>query len=133
MQPILRQIYPLLLLILLIPSITVAQDCSKTIRENKRISGIQIAATNQLAVVIRGAYTYSVEFFTDEKGIFARFTSLGGIEFNQDDQVVFVDASGQEKAYKFIGLDERLPGTVPTHQNNLRLDLEATTGHPAPR
>ncbi len=126
MQPLTRLLYPILLLITLLPSISTAQDCSKIIKENKKITGTQIASTSQLAVVIRGGYTYFIEFFTNEKGIFAKFTSQGGIEFNQDDQVVFVDAGGKERAYKFTGMDELVPGAVPTHRNNLRLDLEAT-------
>src|SRR5690349_4686025 len=126
MQPFIRNFYPILLLIALFPGLSKAQDCSKTIKENKKITGIQIANTAQLAIVIRGGYTYFVEFFTNEKGIFAKFTSQGGIEFNQDDQVVFVDATGKERAYKFTGMDELMPGAVPTHRNNLRLDLDAT-------
>ena len=102
-----------------------AQDCASVIKENKKISGIQIANSASLTVVVRGGYNYSIEFFTNEKGIFARMTSVGGIEFNQDDQVAFIDATGKEQSYKFIGMDELMTGTVPTHRNNLRLDLEA--------
>ncbi len=126
MQPFIRIVYPFLLLLFLFPAVTFGQDCSKVIKENKKISGIQIASSSQLAVVIRSGYTYFIEFYTNEKGVFAKFTSQGGIEFNQDDQVVFVDAAGRERAYKFTGMDELLPGAVPTHRNNLKLDLEAT-------
>ena len=125
MQLLYRLLLPILLPILLIPGFATAQDCAKNIKENKKISGVQIANTSQLAVVVRGGYTYFIEFFANEKGVFAKFVSQGGIEFNQDDQVVFVDASGKEKAYKFTGMDELMPGAVPTHRNNLRLDLEA--------
>ena len=81
-----------------------SQDCSSAIKENKKISGIQIAHSAQLTVVVRGSYNYAINFFTNEKGIFARMTSVGGIEFNQDDQVVFIDDKGQERSYKFIGM-----------------------------
>lgn len=125
MQPFSRILLLLTLLAFSFSQGIQAQDCSKIIKENKKISGIQIANTANLSVVIRGGYTYFVEFFTNEKGIFARFTSQGGIEFNQDDQVVFVDANGKEKAYKFTGMDELIAGAVPTHRNNLRLDMAA--------
>ncbi|HMX40880.1 MAG TPA: cell envelope integrity protein TolA, partial [Saprospiraceae bacterium] len=102
-----------------------AQDCASNIKENKKISGIQFVQTTTLTIIVRGNYNYAIEYFTNEKGIFARMVSVGGIEFNQDDQVVFVDASGNERAYRFMGMDELVPGSVPTHRNNLRLDLEA--------
>lgn len=102
-----------------------AQDCSSSILENKKISGLQIVRTEMVTIVVRGGYNYGMEFFTDEKGIYARMTSVGGIEFNQDDQVVFVDFTGKERAYKFVNLGEVVPGNVPTHRNNLRLDLDA--------
>ena len=102
-----------------------AQDCSGVIKENKKISGVQIVRSDLITIVVRGGYNYGIEFFTDEKGIYARMTSVGGIEFNQDDQVAFVDFSGKERIYKFINLGEVVPGNVPTHRNNLQLDLEA--------
>lgn len=123
MTPFLR--YATLLITLLINSTIQAQDCSGIIQENKKISGIQIVRTDLVTIVVRGGYNYGIEFFTDEKGIYARMTSVGGIEFNQDDQVVFVDFTGKERAYKFINLGEVVPGNVPTHRNNLQLDLEA--------
>ena len=125
MQPFFRVLSIFLLLAFFSPHALQAQDCSKVIKENKKISGVQIANASTLSVVIRGGYTYFIEFFTNEKGIYARFTSQGGIEFNQDDQVVFVDAGGKERAYKFSGMDELIAGAVPTHRNNLRLDMDA--------
>lgn len=35
---------------------------------------------------------------------------------DQDDQVVFVDAVGKERAYKFTGMDELVAGAVPAPQ-----------------
>lgn len=116
---------PIFLLLLLVASNSKAQDCSPVIKENKKISGIQIVRTDLITIVVRGGYNYGIEFFTDEKGIYARMTSAGGIEFNQDDQVQFVDFTGKERIYKFVSLGEVVPGNVPTHRNNLQLDLEA--------
>ncbi|HNM25828.1 MAG TPA: hypothetical protein PKL15_10375, partial [Saprospiraceae bacterium] len=102
-----------------------AQDCNSVILENKKISGTQIVRTSSLTIVVRGSYNYSIEFFTDEKGVFARMISQGGIEFNQDDLVIFVDNTGREQTYKFFSMGEVGTGSVPTHKNNLRLDLDA--------
>ena len=99
MQPFSRLLSFILLLAFASSQNLQAQDCSKVIKENKKISGIQLANTSTLSVVIRGGYTYFIEFFTNEKGIFAKFTSQGAIEFNQDNQVVFVEAAGKERAY----------------------------------
>jgi hypothetical protein len=114
-----------LFLCLLFPTFSFAQDCSALIKENKKIAGTQIMNTAVLTIIVRGAYSYSINYFANEKGIFARFTSTGGIEFNQDDQVVFVDSTGVERIYKFNSMDELAPGAVPTHRNNLLLDINA--------
>ena len=106
-------------------NLLVGQDCASLLVENKKINQTQIARTKPITVVVRGSYNYTIEFFSDEKGLFARLTSIGGIEFNQDDQVVFVDLNGNERAYKFASLGEVGTGSVPTHRNNLRLDLDA--------
>ena len=124
MIPFLRYTLSILITIYLFQPMY-GQDCTSTIKENKKISGLQIVRTDMVTIVVRGGYNYALEFYTDEKGIYGRMTSVGGIEFNQDDQVVFVDFTGQERAYKFISLGEVVPGNVPTHRNNLKLDLEA--------
>jgi hypothetical protein len=126
MRPIFRLITLATLFLTLGFTSGFAQDCGKVIKENKKVNGIQSASTSQLSIVIRSGYIYFLELFTDETGIYARLTSQGGIEFNRDDQVVFVDAGGQERAFKFIGNDERVPGSsVPTHKNKLGLDTES--------
>jgi hypothetical protein len=78
-----------------------------------------------MELIIRGGYKYGIDFFSNEKGVFGRITSFGGIELNQDDQVVFVDNTGKEMAYKYINLGEVVAGAVPTHRNNLQIDLDA--------
>ena len=125
MQLSFRRLFPIILCSSFQIASLFSQDCGILVKENKKVNNIQIVSTASLTVVVRGSYNYSIEFFTNEKGIFGRMTSVGGIEFNQDDQVVFVDVNNKEQAYRFIGMDELLPGTVPTHRNNLRLDLEA--------
>ncbi|MFN7833847.1 MAG: hypothetical protein ACK5Q2_17845, partial [Bacteroidota bacterium] len=126
MRPIIRLITVTTLFCSLVFTSVFAQDCGKVIKENKKVSGVQFASTSQLSIVIRSGYIYFLELFTDETGIYARLTSQGGIEFNRDDQVVFVDAGGQERAFKFVGNDERVPGaSVPTHKNKLGLDTES--------
>ncbi|MEZ4919618.1 MAG: hypothetical protein R2792_11000 [Saprospiraceae bacterium] len=102
-----------------------SQDCSKQIIDNKKHSGVHLLVSTNLAIVVRAKYTYQMQIFSNEKGVFARMTSVGGIEFNQDDQVVFFDVAGNERAYRFVNMDEVLPGAVPSHRNNLQIDLEA--------
>ena len=110
MYPIIKANYSWLLLcgLFALGTPVGAQDCTTIIKENKKIAGVQIVRSGTVTFVVRGNYNYGIEFFTDEKGIFARLISTGGIEFNQDDQVVFVDASGVERAYKFVGLDNTI-------------------------
>ena len=125
MQIILRKLILASFILFVASNSLSAQDCQKWIVENKKINEFQITRTKPITVVVRSSYTYSIELFSNEKGLFARMTSIGGIEFNQDDQVVFVDASGYERAYKFVNMGEVGTGSVPTYRNNLRLDKEA--------
>ncbi len=106
-------------------AIKAQSDCSKLVPESKKLNGVQLTRSVAATFIVRGSYSYTVEFFTDEKGVFARITSIGGVDFNQDDQFVFIDANGSEKAYKFITLAEEIPGSTPTHRNTLHLDIPA--------
>ncbi|MBK8557516.1 MAG: hypothetical protein IPL65_17975 [Lewinellaceae bacterium] len=120
-----RPLLSLFLLLLLSSSSLFSQDCASVMTDNKKIGGVQFISTNNLTIVVRARYSYQMQIFANEKGIFGRMTSIGGIEFNQDDQVLFADANGVERSYRFVNMDEVLPGSVPSHRNILQLDKEA--------
>jgi len=79
-----------------------AQDCSRTIVDNKTINGTQVLKTEQVTLVVRGTYSYGIELMSDEKGITARFFSKGGVTFNLNDEIIFMDGNKNRKSYRFI-------------------------------
>ena len=101
-----------------------SQDCTTIIKENKKIAGVQIVRSGTVTFVVRGNYNYGIEFFTDEKGIFARLISTGGIEFNQDDQVVFamrkVADSQLEKRLEELSIQQKKPSAAGMNDHRSR-------------
>ncbi len=95
-------------------------DCPIII-ENKKINGIQFVRTDSRLIIMRGNYSYTITFFNDKSRIFAQIISTGSFGLNLDDQVVFINSSGQEKTFKFvnIGLYEKMK-----NRNNLQIDRE---------
>ena len=103
-----------------------AQDCTVHINEDKVIGGTHILRSHQKTLVVRGNYSYSVMLSSDEKGITALMISNGGIEFNQDDEVIFMDANKTRRSYRFVGMGEvNTERGVPIHSNVLQLDVAA--------
>jgi len=103
-----------------------AQDCSRVIASNKTIDGTQILKTNQVTLVVRGTYSYGIELINDEKGITARMFSKGGVSFNQNDEIIFMDGNKNRKSYRFIEANKsKKQGETPVNENLLQLDLAA--------
>jgi hypothetical protein len=118
---------PLFILFLLV-GITIpnlqAQSCNDYIAEDRTIAGLHLVTTVPQTIVIRGNYTYSMQIFSDQKGILARVFSKGGVDFNQGDEIIFIDATGVRKAYRFIEMGElNQEGNTPVFSNVLQLDL----------
>ena len=103
-----------------------AQDCSKFIAQNKTVNGTQILTSQQFTVIVRGSYSYAFSFQSDERGLTANVYSKGGVTFNKDDEIIFLDANQTRKSYRFIDIGyKEKQGTTPVHSNILQLDLEA--------
>ncbi len=103
-----------------------AQNCDQIIADNRMLKGIQLLTTQQFTLIIRGTYSYSIEFINDELGITAKMFSKGGVQFNRDDEIIFMDANRNRKSYRFINMNViEKQGNTPVHQNILQLDLAA--------
>ena len=103
-----------------------AQNCSSVITDDRTVAGTHLLRTAPETVVVRGNYSYSIEFSNEVKGVVGVVYSKGGEVFNQDDEIIFMDGSGTRKSYRFIEMGEmtRQSGT-PVHKNVLQLDLAA--------
>ncbi|MEL6973077.1 MAG: hypothetical protein AAFO02_23135, partial [Bacteroidota bacterium] len=103
-----------------------AQTCDQHIADDRIIAGTHILRSVQTTMVVRGNYSYALALMSDDKGITARMESSGGIEFNQDDEVIFMDANQVRRSYRFIGMGEmERQGGIPVHTNLLQLDMTA--------
>ncbi|MFN7119815.1 MAG: hypothetical protein ACK4TA_23680, partial [Saprospiraceae bacterium] len=103
-----------------------AQDCTAFITKNVTIGGKHIVQSQSQVLVVRGSYSYSLEFISDEKGITAKVFSKGGVELNQEDEVIFVDSNNVRRSYRFIEMVELTKeGNMPVYQNLLQLNLAA--------
>jgi len=103
-----------------------AQNCTNVIKDDRIISGTHILKTNPVTLVVRGNYTYSIMLMSDSKGITAKMFSKGGVSFNQDDEIIFMDNTSQRKSYRFIETGELKRGKgTPTYENILALDMAA--------
>jgi hypothetical protein len=108
-------LWALLFLIAGTSSIT-AQNCASVINENKKVAGLHLLTTKPITIVVRGDYSYSLNFANTEDGIVARVFSKAGQEFNQDDEFIFVDKSNTRKSYRFIEMGEvDKEGNVPVY------------------
>ena len=103
-----------------------AQDCSALVPVSKVIGGSTVVYSSKVLLVVRGNYSYSIEFSNDDKGIIARVTSIAGDEINQDDHVVFVNPLNEKRTFRFTGLGEVVKtGATTGRVNTLQLDLPA--------
>ncbi|MFT4972408.1 MAG: hypothetical protein ACI9JY_001612, partial [Saprospiraceae bacterium] len=122
-----KKLFTLLLLGLILPTVYVsAQSCATIIADNRNVGGIQLLRTFPETMVVRGNYSYSIEFSNEEKGVVGVVFSKGGELFNQDDELIFTDGSGNRKTYRFIEMGEMTrQRNAPVHKNILQLDLAA--------
>ena len=114
----------LLIAYCLLPIRISAQNCSGFVVDNRTVGTTHYLRTATMQMVFRGDYSYDMEFFNNEKGVRARVTSKNGVEFNQGDELIFVDANNQRKTYRFIEMGD-VVGRV--YQNVLQLDVAAMT------
>ena len=101
-------------------------QCEALIVEDKVIDGTHVLRTINQTLVVRGNYTYSMELRSNSKGITAKLFSKAGVEFNQDDEIIFMDDNGMRRSYRFVGMGEmEREGGTPVYHNILQLDLAA--------
>ena len=118
--------YLLLLLVSLSLGQVFAQNCSSFIADDRIIGGTHLLKTHPQTLVVRGNYSYSIELITDEKGVLGRVYSKGGVDFNQGDEIIFMDGTSTRKAYRFIEMGEmKTESGTPIHVNLLQLDVAA--------
>jgi hypothetical protein len=88
------------------------------------VGGTQLLKTIPEVIIVRGTYTYSVDFRNERNGIFARVYSKGGEIFNQNDELIFIDDKNTRRSFRFVEMGEMsTDGGTPAHQNTLALDL----------
>jgi hypothetical protein len=103
-----------------------AQECNALIVRNVNIGGTHIVQTVSQVLVVRGNYSYSIELLNDDKGLRAKIISKSGVEFNQEDEIIFVDSTMERRSYRFVEMGEMITdGSVPIYQNVLQLNMTA--------
>ncbi|MEM1217664.1 MAG: hypothetical protein AAGH79_02075 [Bacteroidota bacterium] len=118
--------YLLLLLVSLSLGQTYAQNCSSFIADDRVIGGTHLLKTHPQTLVVRGNYSYSIELLTDDKGVLGKMYSKAGVDFNQGDEIIFMDDKSTRKAYRFIEMGEmKAESGTPVHVNLLQLDVAA--------
>ena len=104
----------------------IAQGCDQHIADDRILGGTHVLRSVQTTLVVRGNYSYAISLMSDDKGITAKMESSGGIEFNLDDEVIFMDANQLRRSYRFIGMGEmERQGGIPVQTNILQLDMTA--------
>ena len=109
----------------LIPLSIGAQNCGGLLPDNRVVGNTHYLRSSSITMIIRGDYSYNIEFFNNEKGVHARVTSKNGIELNQNDEIIFADANNNRKTYRFIEMGDLI--SPKTYQNVLQLDVAATS------
>ena len=103
-----------------------SQNCEGKIIEDKVVGGTQLLKAVPEVIIVRGTYTYSLDFRNERNGLFARVYSKGGEIFNQNDELIFIDEKSTRRSFRFVEMGEMAKeGSTPTHQNTLALDLSA--------
>ncbi|MFK7936094.1 MAG: hypothetical protein AB8G22_21450 [Saprospiraceae bacterium] len=103
-----------------------AQNCSGVIADDRKINGVHRLQTEVQTLVVRGNYSYSLELMSGAKGVIAKVYSKSGVEFNQGDEIIFMDANRTRRSYRFINMGElKREGATPVHINTLQMDLAA--------
>ena len=99
-----------------------AQNCSGMIIDNRVVGNTHFLRAATMTLIVRGDYSYELEFSNNEKGVSARITSKNGVEFNQGDEMIFVDVNNTRKTYRFVEMGD-VRGRI--FQNVLQLDMPA--------
>ncbi len=123
-----RKLFILSLTLAFMPAFSslAAQDCGPFIEKELNVGGLHMLRTIPLTIVIRGTYTYSIQLTNDEKGLRAKVISRGGVEFNQDDEIIFMDVNTVRKGYRFVGAGETKDDNgTPEYINYLQINLAA--------
>ena len=103
-----------------------SQSCDALIAEYKIIGGAHLLRSHPATLVVRGSYTYSLELMSSDKGITAKIYSKGGVEFNQDDELIFMDINQNRRSFRFVEMGEmNMDRGTPIHMNVVQLDLKA--------
>ena len=103
-----------------------SQSCDALIAEDKIIGGAHLLRSHPATLVVRGSYTYSLELMSSDKGITAKIYSKGGVEFNQDDELIFMDINQNRRSFRFVEMGEmNMDRGTPIHMNVVQLDLKA--------
>jgi hypothetical protein len=125
-QTAMKSVQLICLFMAFLPPLKMSAQCESQIVEDRVIEGTHTLRTMNQTLVVRGNYTYSMELISDKKGITAKVYSKAGVEFNQDDEIIFMDDNTVRRAYRFIGaLEASQEGATPVYTNILQLDLAA--------
>ena len=89
------------------------------------VQNTQYLRSENIPLVIRSNFTYSLELINREKGIMAKISSKGGEILNKDDEVIFWDLNQVRHAFRFVEVGQRSTGQLNTYENILMLDIEA--------
>ena len=101
-------------------------QCANLITDDRVLDGTHILKTTTQTLVVRGKYSYSISLQSGTRGITARMFSKAGVEFNQDDEIIFMDVNQQRRSYRFIDIGEmKREGVTPVYHNLLQLDMAA--------
>ncbi|MBK7343354.1 MAG: hypothetical protein IPJ06_09860 [Saprospiraceae bacterium] len=115
----------LLVFLLLSFARSIGQNCDAIIVEDRMVQNTQYLRSENIPLVIRSNFTYSLELVNREKGIMAKVSSKGGEILNKDDEVIFWDLNQVRHAFRFVEMGQRSTGQMNTYENVLLLDLEA--------
>ena len=101
-------------------------QCSDIIKSAQPFEDMVMVKTNWQFLVVRGSYTYGLDLENTEDGIIANFTSKGGVELDEGDEIIFADAAHNREPYRFVAMGEvHSEGGMPLNTNVLQLDKAA--------
>jgi len=121
-----KYIYSLVLFISLFTTYELHAQCSDIIKSTQPFEDMVMVKTNWQFLVVRGSYTYGLDLENTEDGIIANFTSKGGVELEEGDEIIFADAAQNREPYRFVGMGKvHSEGGLPLNTNILQLDEAA--------
>jgi len=102
------------------------QSCDEFIDEVTNLDGIPHVRTIVLTVVSRFNYEYSIEFLSDDKGIYGGMRSKGGVALNQGDELILADSGNVRMAFQFFEFEQTvIEGDTPLSRNFFQMDKAA--------